>query len=74
MIFTNASIINTRFISSNLSNVDFNNVDISRAIFEDIFFCGKRLQGKIKASSILDGIITEEKADNTSILKSLNCK
>ena len=72
--FTDASMENAKFLSSNLSNVDFNNIDISQASFEDIFFCGKRVLGKIRAGSIFDGIITEDKEDNISILMSLSCQ
>ncbi len=71
--FTDASIKNTRFVSSNLSNVDFNKINLSQVIFEDILFCGKRVAGKISTGSFLDGIINQEKGDNTSILKSLYC-
>ena len=56
-----------------ISNIDFNNIDISQAYFEDIFFCGKRILGEIRARSIFDGIITEKKEDNISILMSLSC-
>ena len=72
--FTNASMSNAKFSSSNLANIDFNNIDISQASFEDIFFCGKRVLGKIRAGSIFDGIITEDKEDNISILMSLSCQ
>ena len=64
---------NSRFLLSNLSNTNFGNVDISQTTFEDIFYCGNRLSGKITSSSVLDVLISEKIEDNTYILQNLSC-
>ena len=71
--FSNAVLVNSIFLLSNLSNANFSNVDLSQTTFEDIFYCGNRLSGKITSSSVLDILISEQEQDNTYILQNLSC-